>query len=1518
MAATGNNYINFVSELIYGDLGAGELGTPPPAGAKNHIHWTRDNIPNSGATTVTGSAFLAHHLDYMLARYEAWRSKYFLPPVRPWDGQSSMDAEQSATIPGMGPLPVNTNALGTDIRVYYNTNYRGVLTNELVDEVKAPYSYRYWAFMKWASDLRKRVLGQPVIHVHKIYDRDGTILSEKDFTDIFHQVHHVWHPNKPVGTGWTLPTPFFKTSVGQHLGKKEISRTQVGAEFFAFHRDHLEIFDRWLVRMGQDKIQSINACAHDTDPNDPPPAGVDADFSGHPHIENWSTNPPDVIFNDVHTTYWESDVDEFTNLGEMGQLFALDFNQFPQINIPGVSDTGYHGTGHVLNGDLIDAIDNNHSPRFFAWHGFNDDVWVKREPRFNTFQLVQSDNSDFPEPGTLTIVRDLNSSTDTVEPSIAVSGIDLVAGQGTLRIKLNIQPDPFGRTLELLLKCDVLREAGGSTAVISLSRQLSIISGGTPTGNQRLQNTDFFEGFIFDGSASTEDSDGDGPFKSDNLAFSPTPVGFKNSRIRISGYMTCRSFPNGSIPAVSGTLSSAGLAVTGAGTNFTGQLRQGDLIRANGQVRMITGITNNTSLTLLEPFSPNLAAGTAYERLDGFDHESKVEIPLIQEKLAPDITTYLDRSTFSIEQVAPAGTTVFDDSFYVVLQDRTSRPFTIVWPSDVEPALHGLIAPPVYAAGLYTDLAHAPMVELRDAATNALLAGVSVEVTSAQPEDPGLHPAVTQRVTFPCRVTFTGQAAFAGLTNPGDVKDVKLVITATDRAGNQVTDDSLRVRLQFNPNPYMLDGPTHWLSTDTRVFQIQQGQARFGVPAGWTNPNSFIQQVIANFRLGGGTAGGETFDSLPTEQGSAKLEYSTSVSGSDIYNFALAKVRLQSDTGLNDLRVTFRLFRWGVANVEFNGTLAYRSAPSNIGLLGRTTSNELASIPFFAEPRVGAGVSMTTQTDPVNEFDFGPTGGAEAQGYFGAYLDINQSTLQFPQTYTGDGPFVGTLNNIRDLLEDHHQCMVVELLHPGDPTVAGATPGTSDNLSQRNLLIVQTANPGSEITRTVQHAFNIDLTRSLRRPKRDPDTIIDPIHLHHHNLDHADDVLPLSNDGNDHDDHVLNNCCEEIRVLPARPVRSGGHNHHDLQREIAHLEEGWLAQSPGQLKKFKQRLVERFETDDRWTFDAERWKPTTGLDELAVFWNNLPKESEVELYLPGANVEEIFNFRNLRHAPGTVKIIDSNTLRLFPTGTTYLPIAPFWGDNLAGLLKVKLPAGIKKGQRFRVDVVQMRADEARTLGGFQLNIQVEKALELWEADRRTLELFHKRLSIKPENDRWRPIVARQVEFMRGRAERMVDLANEEQPDQDPIVWIDPTVVQCGKKVRVVLEKIQVDDDREPFFKGKGEFRFSSKVWTPDNGGILAEKVLPKKGHFKLSDQPGSNEMVINAVLFEDWVEARLAVQVGGVELDTFDPDDRLFPFKQVFSGDPADWYGKYEPTDTAVDPQDMDGWKLWLRIEPAG
>jgi hypothetical protein len=76
--------------------------------------------------------------------------------------------------------------------------------------------------------------------------------------------------------------------------------------------------------------------------------------------------------------------------------------------------------------------------------------------------------------------------------------------------------------------------------------------------------------------------------------------------------------------------------------------------------------------------------------------------------------------------------------------------------------------------------------------------------------------------------------------------------------------------------------------------------------------------------------------------------------------------------------------------------------------------------------------------------------------------------------------------------------------------------------------------------------------------------------------------------------------------------------------------------------------------------------------------------------------------------------------------------------------------------------------------------------------------------------------------------------------------------------------------------------------------------------------------VLDAQLFEGWAESTLAIQIGGVELDTFDPDDRLTAFKQVFRGDAAAWFGRYAPTGAAVDVQDLDGWKLWFRIEPAG
>lgn len=1554
------NFINFVSSLIFGDLGTAEL-PPPPPGTKNHLNFTRDWYLSPPPAGSAGNLFLTHHLDVMLARYESWRAKYFLAPVRPWNGSDAFPDNDPATAPAGPSLPValnggpfppgwTTNDLGSAVRAYYNTlrNYVSPAGNaiEMDDEVKAPFSYRYWAFMKWVSDLRKRLLGQPVFPVGVVYDRDGTILSEKEFADIFHQVHHVWHPNEGAPE-WTQATPGFKTSVGQHRRKKQISRTQVGAEFFTFHRDHLVIFDRWLARTGQDPVQSINTCAHDTagvspDPDDPTwpaalnqidtlpsPNSADEDFwedffgpgqdmppgLGYPLV-NYGATPPAVDFNPPHFTFWDGPLGEFSSLGEMGQRFALDFNPFPAIPVPGTSDAGYHGIGHVLNGDLIHPVANNYVPRFFAWHGFIDDIWAKRAPAFVTFAPVQAGGADFPEPQILTILRDLTAAADTVEPAGAIDGLDLTTGSGTLRVKIRVRPDPFNRPLELKLSCDVVREAAGPAPVITLTRDLLITVGAPAAANERQQNVDFIEEFVFDGSPGTVDAGGLGPFATDNGDFPPTgssATGFLNSLVRVTGTLLCRHKPDGSLPAAAGTISSSGTSVTGAGTAFNTLFRQGDLIRAGSQVRMITGIGSNTAITLYEPFSPNLPAGTTYERLDGFDHEQTIAIPLVQEKLAPDVTVYLDRSSFSKDQVdaiASGGQSIFDDSFYVVLQDRTARPAPISWPPEVEPLLRSLIAPPVHAAGLYTGLAQAPQVELRDAITDTPLAGqVDVTVTAADPEDPSLHPSVPQRVTYRCRVTFTGSGAFAGMA-AGDTRELKLVITAADRSGNRVTDDTQRVRLQINANPYMLDGPVSWLSVDARVFQIQQGQARFGVAAGWSDPHGFIQQVISNFRSGSGSAGGENFDSLPTDQAASALEYSTQVGGTNVYNFALAKIRLQSVTGASGVRASFRLFRWGTANVAFDSTLAYRSDPaSGIALLGRTTSNELASIPFFAEPRVAVSAAMTGQTDAHNLFSFGPTGGGEAASIFGAYLDINQSTLHFPHTFQGDGGFGGIppadMRSIRDLMVSHHQCLVVEVIYPPDPTVPGATPGTSDNLAQRNLMILQTANPGTEaITRTVQHSFNIDLTRRDRGQKGRAEPVREHGHEHGNEHEHGHDHGHEHGLEHPHEPDMprLYGAAPDDNGLPAnedwlpRPARPAAalEKEHDHHADLDHLSGSWLEQAPGVLKGLQQRGRMEAESLDRWQIDPERWKPARGLDELVFFWNNLPAEAEVEVYLPGVSVEEIFNYRSLRHAPGTVKIIDSNTLRLFPAGPTYLPIPPFWGDNLAGLVTIALPKGTRAGQKFRVDVLQLRADRAQVLGGFQINIQVSKAGALFEPERRLLEVFHKRLNLTPAADRWRPILERQVAFLRARAQGLVEMLGD--PDQQ---WEDPTRWQQGEKVRVVLERIEVR-------RNERKLKFNARVYSPDNGGQYVESQVYGNG--------GRAE--VNQAIFEGFVESGLVIEVAPAEQDRR-RKTCLAPYRRAHRGVTAYLLSDYGPGDEKIDPEDLQDWCLWYRIERA-
>ena len=284
-------------------------------------------------------------------------------------------------------------------------------------------------------------------------------------------------------------------------------------------------------------------------------------------------------------------------------------------------------------------------------------------------------------------------------------------------------------------------------------------------------------------------------------------------------------------------------------------------------------------------------------------------------------------------------------------------------------------------------------------------------------------------------------------------------------------------------NPYEVDGSVSWLSTDLRVFRIKAGETRFGVTMG-SNPNDFITQVIT--KLNDNTAG-QTFESISTDQQTSRLETSETVGGVAVYNFAVAKVRYRSaDTDAQNVRVFFRLFPWVTTSVEYNQATEYRRYQSGnrvVPLLGKK-NNAVSSIPCFASARINtASASMTTQTDTPNVQTIGKdTSGAVVSQYFGCWLDINQSQqthfpFQFPAANI-DGPYTSNRKSIQDHIRNEHQCLVSEIAFLPAPAQNGTTPSKSDKLAQRNLAIVETTNPGINLSRRIPQTFEIQPSTS--------------------------------------------------------------------------------------------------------------------------------------------------------------------------------------------------------------------------------------------------------------------------------------------------------------------------------------------------------------------------------------------------------------------------------------------------------
>jgi hypothetical protein len=289
------------------------------------------------------------------------------------------------------------------------------------------------------------------------------------------------------------------------------------------------------------------------------------------------------------------------------------------------------------------------------------------------------------------------------------------------------------------------------------------------------------------------------------------------------------------------------------------------------------------------------------------------------------------------------------------------------------------------------------------------------------------------------------------------------------------------MQLIHEPNPYEVDGPTSWLSTDVRVFQLNAGDTRFGATMGTSSADAptYIQQVIAN--LNGGTSGGQTFDDILIDENASHLELSEAVNGTNVFNFAVARVRFRSlIADATSVRTFFRLFPASTTSTDFNATTTYRrggQAGVTIPLLG-IVGGEVTTIPCFATPRVDTtSQSMNTQTDAPNVQTIVHDGtGNEVHAYFGCWLDINQaSPTRFPISPSPlDGPFAAaSLKTIQELVRGVHQCLVAEIAFDPDPIGNGASPGSSDKLAQRNLSIVESDNPGAPASHMIPNTFEV-------------------------------------------------------------------------------------------------------------------------------------------------------------------------------------------------------------------------------------------------------------------------------------------------------------------------------------------------------------------------------------------------------------------------------------------------------------
>lgn len=623
---------------------------------------------------------------------------------------------------------------------------------------------------------------------------------------------------------------------------------------------------------------------------------------------------------------------------------------------------------------------------------------------------------------------------------------------------------------------------------------------------------------------------------------------------------------------------------------------------------------------------------------------------------------------------------------------------------------------------------------------NALQAQLQIPAFSGPVFTTALPPPnAPQRILYPFNITFTGTDGFVNQTE-------FLTLTATITVNGKQYTASAPLELTKAANPFVVDADagnqfTSWLSTDLRVFTVDDNDPLFGVkvsdfypsnpptPQGIsTAATTYISTVIHNLTQTGVSGTGDFDHSLNEfeDVGISRLEYlpTNPRSGKPAFNFAICRVRIRGTTPpmppppfttqAQNCRVFFRAFQAQTTASTYNTSTTYRSTPigtpditPRVPLLGVQTDSmgheEFVTIPFFAVDRVNLNgpANLTTQSpDTPNVQTISPVTGQEIDTYYGCWLDINQPTLLFPQ-FAKPGDFDNTTGYFNTtgfatqtinaaFTRGQHQCLIAEIAFDDVPIPPNVDTSTSDKLAQRNLAYIDGPNPGVADSRRMPHTFQVQATSARAK-------------------------------------HV---------------------------------------------------------------------------DEMMIAWGNTPRGSTASIYLPGVSAKEIISLADSLYPMHGMTIQDAHTI-LAPWGPlTFVPIPKDTG-LLAGLMTVNLPLGVKRGEVYNIVVRQItdaqkykpghsgntvtnisedrtvavkaprkaaplknQAPKARrsfaqeidsgylkwrrVLGAFQMTITISTKQELLLPEEHQLALFRWIADETLPQSRWYPVMQRYVEQLAGR------------------------------------------------------------------------------------------------------------------------------------------------------------------------